>query len=142
MLTADDRWAIGETISLHGHLFDEGQLDRLDELFTTDVVYDVSDLGDEVLVGIDAVRDAALALGTRNPLAHVVTNIVITDAEDHDTAAVRSKAIAIMSDHGCGTATYVDTVRREPDGWRISHRRILARREPLGGAGTNGSSSR
>jgi hypothetical protein len=38
VLTAEDRWAIGETISLHGHLFDEGELDRLDELFTADVV--------------------------------------------------------------------------------------------------------
>lgn len=133
MLTAEDRWAIGETISLHGHLFDEGQLDRLDELFTSDVVYDVSDMDYGVLVGIDAIRDVALTLGARNPLAHIVTNIVITDAEDDDTAIVRSKGLAVMSDRGCGTATYVDTVRRQPEGWRISHRKILARREPLGG---------
>jgi hypothetical protein len=133
VLTAEDRWAIGETISLHGHLFDEGQLDQLDTLFTADVVYDVSDLGYGVLVGIDAVRDAALALGANNPLAHIVTNIVITDAEGNDTAVVRSKGLAIKTDHTCGTATYVDTVRRRPDGWRISHRKILARREPLGG---------
>lgn len=137
MLTADDRWAIGETLSLHGHLFDEGQLDRLDELLTADVVYDTSDLGYDVLVGIDAVRDAALALGARNPLGHLVTNIVITDIEDDDTVVVRSKGIAIMTDRTCGTATYVDTVRRQPDGWRISHRRILARREPVGGLGAN-----
>jgi hypothetical protein len=142
MLTAEDRWAIGETISLHGHLFDEGQLDRLDELFTRDVVYDVSDLGYGVLVGIDAVRDGALALGARNPLAHIVTNIIITDVKDNHTATVRSKAIAIMSDRGCGTATYVDTVRRQSDGWRIGHRKILARSEPLGGAGANSSSPR
>ena len=67
MLTADDRWAIGETISLHGHLFDEGQLDRLDALFTLDVVYDVSGLGFGVFVGIDAIRDGALALGRGIP---------------------------------------------------------------------------
>lgn len=48
MLTADDKWAIGETLALHGHLFDEGELDRLDELFTDDVVYDVSALGSDV----------------------------------------------------------------------------------------------
>jgi hypothetical protein len=142
LLTADDRWAIGETISLHGHLFDEGQLDRLDTLFTADVVYDVSDLGYGVLVGIDAVRDAALALGARNPLAHVVTNIVISDTGDDETVAVRSKAIAIKTDQTCGAATYVDTVRRQPDGWRISHRKILARREPLGGLGATPGPSR
>ncbi|WP_280272192.1 nuclear transport factor 2 family protein [Nocardia wallacei] len=134
MLTAEDKWAIGETISLHGHLFDEGQLDRLGELFTSDVVYDVSDMDYGVLVGIDAIRDAGLALGARNPLAHIVTNIVITDTEDDDTATVRSKGLAVMSDRSCGTVTYVDTVRRQSDGWRISHRKMLARREPLGGA--------
>lgn len=133
MLTADDKWAIGETLALHGHLFDEGELDRLDELFTDDVVYDVSALGSDVYVGIDAVRDAALALGAGNPLAHLVTNVVITASADDDTATVRSKGLAVLADRGCGTATYVDTVRRGPGGWRISHRRILPRRTPLGG---------
>ena len=59
-LTADDRSAIAELISLHGHLFDEGELDRLDELFTDDVVYDVRDFGQEPLRGIAAIRAAAL----------------------------------------------------------------------------------
>jgi hypothetical protein len=133
---------IGETLSLHGHLFDEGQLDRLSELLTTDVVYDVSDTGSGVLVGIDAVREAALALGAANPVAHIVTNIVVTATQDDDVATVRSKAIVIKSDHTCGTATYVDTVRRQSDGWRISHRVILARREPLGGLGYHASPPR
>lgn len=61
-----DRW----TISLHGHLFDEGHLDRLDELFTPDVVYDLSDVGIEPLHGIAEIRRAALELGPANPLAH------------------------------------------------------------------------
>jgi hypothetical protein len=142
VLTAEDKWAIGETLSLHGHLFDEGRLDRLDELFTSDVVYEVSDPGYGVLVGIDAVRDGALAIGAQNPLAHIVTNIVIADTGDSNTATVRSKAIAVMSDRRCGTATYMDSVRRQPDGWRIGHRKILPRREPLGGVAANSSLSR
>ena len=44
-LSPDDRAAIVELISLHGHLFDDGDLDRLDILFTPSVVYDVSELG-------------------------------------------------------------------------------------------------
>lgn len=132
MLTADDKWAIGETLALHGHLFDEGELERLDELFTNDVVYDVSALGSDVLVGIDAVRDAALQLGAGNPLAHLVTNVVITELDD-DTATVRSKGIAVLADRGSVTATYVDTVRRLPNGWRLAHRQIIPRRTPLGG---------
>lgn len=44
-LSAEDRLAIAELISLHGHLFDDGRLDELAELFAEDVVYDVSAFG-------------------------------------------------------------------------------------------------
>jgi hypothetical protein len=133
LLTADDRWAIGETLSLHGLLFDEGQLDRLDELFTSDVVYDVTHVGMKVLHGIDEIRDAALELGADNPVAHHVTNVVITSAGD-DCATARSKGIAVMANGMCSSATYVDTLQRESGRWRISHRIILPRRTPLNGA--------
>ena len=33
-LNAEDRLAIGETLSLHGRLFDGGELDRLGEIFS------------------------------------------------------------------------------------------------------------
>ncbi|MET7908528.1 hypothetical protein ABZS98_09650 [Streptomyces avermitilis] len=38
----DDRTAIRRppNLALHGYLSDAGELDRLDELFTTDIVYD------------------------------------------------------------------------------------------------------
>jgi len=41
-LTSEDRLAISDLIALHGHLFDEGELERIDELFAADVVYDTS----------------------------------------------------------------------------------------------------
>ncbi|MEE4494819.1 nuclear transport factor 2 family protein [Streptomyces sp. BE230] len=37
-LEAVDRLAVMELIALHGHLVDDGELDRLDELFTEDIV--------------------------------------------------------------------------------------------------------
>jgi SnoaL-like domain len=132
-LTAEDRWAIAETIALHGHLFDNGELDRLDELFTADVVYDVSDVGMGSLRGIPEILRATLELGERNPLAHHVTNITIGDVED-DCVRTRCKAIVVMSGGRCGTATYIDTLRREHGRWRISRRTVLARRSPLNGA--------
>ena len=134
LLTPDDRSAIAELISLHGHLFDEGELDRLDELFTDDVVYDLRDFGQEPLRGIDAIRAAALELGGANPLAHHVTNIVITEIDD-DAAAARSKGLAVLEGGKLGSVTYVDTVRRGAAGWRISSRKVVARRAPLGGRG-------
>ncbi|MQA82042.1 MAG: nuclear transport factor 2 family protein [Streptosporangiales bacterium] len=131
-LTAEDRVLIAETISLHGHVFDDGELDRLDELFTPDVVYDVSDFGQQPIRGIGAIRDAALAMGDANPVGHHVTNIVITGA-DGDEATARSKGIGVMADGSCGSVVYVDTLRRHAGGWRICHRKVIARRMPLGG---------
>jgi hypothetical protein len=128
----EDRLAIAELVALHGHLFDEGELDRLDELFTVDVVYDASDFGQEPMHGIDAIRSGALALGDRNPVAHHVTNIVVTPIDD-DTASVRSKGLGVTHDGKTGSVTYLDTVSRTPAGWRIHHRLIQARRQPLNG---------
>lgn len=132
MLNPDDRWAIGETISRHGHLFDEGHLERLDELFTEDVIYDVTDVGMQALHGIDEIRRAALELGAANPVAHHVTNLEITHAE-RNHASTRCKGLVVTAEGRCGSATYLDTLRRENGRWRISHRTVLARRVPLGG---------
>jgi hypothetical protein len=129
---ADDRAAIIELLSLHGHLFDAGELERLDELFTDDVVYDVTDFGGEPLVGIAAIREAALALGRGNPVAHHITNVVLTEITAGRVQTL-SKGISVHADGSCGSVTYDDTVVRGAHGWRISRRRITARRVPLGG---------
>jgi hypothetical protein len=55
----NDRWAIAEIVSLHGHIFDAGQLDRLEEIFTPEIVYDMSAVGIGVFEGIEVVRNAA-----------------------------------------------------------------------------------
>jgi ketosteroid isomerase-like protein len=135
VLDVTDRQAITELIALHGHLVDAGELERLGEVLTEDVVYDwsdVSDVGGGVTRGLKGNRRVALELGDRNPVGHLVTNTVITEAADGSVLA-RSKAIAIMGDGRAGTATYHDTVIRTPRGWRVSHRVIEARRVPLGG---------
>lgn len=132
-LEVDDRLAIGETISTHGHLFDNGELDRLDELFTPDVVYDLSHLGMDPLHGISEIRDAALELGDGNPIAHHITNLTITSVGPAE-ATTRCKAIAVLGDGRCGTATYIDTLRKDDGRWRISHRIIKPHRAPLNGA--------
>ena len=132
-LYVEDRQAIGETLALHGHIFDRGQLDRLGEIFTPEVVYDLSDVGAGTFVGIEAIRSGALKLGAGNPIAHHVTNIVITSQED-DLATAQSKGLMIMADGTFGSVTHLDTLRRHDGGWRISHRVILAQRTPLGGA--------
>jgi ketosteroid isomerase-like protein len=115
----------------HRHLTDAGELDRLGELCTEGVVYDVGDIGHGSLVGVAAIRDAALALGQANPVGHHVTNIVITPIDGH-SARVASKGIGINADGTAGSAVYHDTVTREADGWKLSHRTVIARRAALG----------
>ncbi|MFC4913200.1 nuclear transport factor 2 family protein [Actinomadura gamaensis] len=130
-LTPDDRTAITDLISLHGQLTDDGELDRMHEVFTEDVVYDVSDVGFGELHGLAAFRDAAERLGDGNPVGHHVTNVVLSEVDD-DEVHVRSKAIAVHADGSAGSAVYRDVVKRGPHGWRITRRTILARRKPLG----------
>jgi 3-phenylpropionate/cinnamic acid dioxygenase small subunit len=130
-LTAEDRVQITELLALHGHLVDAGELDRLHELFTPDVTYDLSEFGRGSLQGVAAIRDTAVALGESNPVGHHVTNIVLTELTD-DQVRARSKGIAINANGTCASVTYDDTISRGDQGWRISRRKILARRAPLG----------
>lgn len=129
-LNVDDRSAITELIALHGHLVDGGELDRLSEVFTEDVTYDVTDYGFGILRGLGDNAEAARTLGDRNPVGHHVTNTVLTERPD-GTVAARSKFIGIMASGSCGSGTYEDTLVRTGAGWRISHRVVSARRTPL-----------
>ncbi|MFC4534323.1 nuclear transport factor 2 family protein [Sphaerisporangium dianthi] len=131
-LSAQDRIDINDLINLHGHLTDAGKLEDALELLTPDITYDVDDLGLGSLRGTEAIRDAALALGDANPVGHHVTNIVITQVDDH-SARVRSKGIGIMADGTAGSVVYDDVLTRRPDGWKISYRKVTARRAALGG---------
>ncbi len=133
-LSEQDRADINDLINLHGHLTDAGKLAGYDELFTPDVTYDVSDFGLGALQGTAAVREAALALGDANPVGHHVTNIVITPVDDR-SARVQSKGIGIQADGTAGSVIYDDIVTRQPGGWKISYRKVTARRAALGVGG-------
>jgi hypothetical protein len=129
-LTTEDRLAITDLINLHGHLTDEADFAGLSALFTEDVIYDVTALGGGILAGLAAVRDAALALGDANPIAHHVTNIVV-DETAGGMAHALSKGLGVRADGSVGSVTYEDVIQRGPDGWRITHRTVLPRRAPL-----------
>ncbi|MGW5361479.1 nuclear transport factor 2 family protein [Actinopolymorpha pittospori] len=129
-LTLEDRIAITDLLNRHGHLSDTGDFERMHEVFTADVDYDVSDLGGEVLTGLSRIQEAALALGEANPVAHHVTNIVLTEEADGVVRAL-SKGIGINADGTCGSVTYDDTIVRGEQGWRIRRRTVRARRVPL-----------
>lgn len=129
-LSVEDRLAVHELIALHGHLMDSGAFDRLGELFCADVVYDVAAFGAGVLYGYEAIEEAALALGDRNPVGHHVTNVYVTEDAD-GTVRARSKGIGVYADGTAGSVVYDDIVRKEPAGWRIAFRAVTPRRSPL-----------
>jgi len=126
-LAPDDRAEITELLARHGHLFDDGEFDRLNLLFTASVRYDVTAFGGGVLQGIEAIRAATLALGDRNPVGHHVTNVVLTEQPDGSVRA-RSKGIGVYADGTAGSVTYEDEIVRTGDGWRIDARTVAPRR--------------
>ena len=128
-LSIQDRLAIQDVICLHGHLVDRGELDRLLEVFTANVVYDLTPMGGQILVGVRDIADAAIALGDANPVGHHVTNILVTSEGTAVTAT--SKAIGIRRDGSVGSLVYDDVLEQTDRGWRISHRRVTLRRNPL-----------
>ncbi|MEU1203772.1 nuclear transport factor 2 family protein [Nocardia sp. NPDC005825] len=125
-----DRLAIHEVIALHGHLSDSGEFDRWTEVFTEDITYDLTAFGAGTVPGVESLRDMARELGDANPLAHHVTNVVVT-ALDGDTAHAISKGLAVNTDATTTSVTYEDTLHRTRHGWRITHRRVIPRRKPL-----------
>ena len=126
-LSPGGRAEITELLARHGHLFDDGEFDRLDLLFTASVRYDVTAFGGGVLQGIEAIRAATLALGDRNPVGHHVTNVVLTEQPDGSVRA-RSKGIGVYADGTAGSVTYEDEIVRTDDGWRIDARTVAPRR--------------
>lgn len=129
-LAQRDRNDITDLINLHAHLLDSGELDRAGELFTSDVVYDVTDFGFGTVNGRTALREYLLKLGDANPVGHHVTNIVITQI-DEDTASVRSKVLGVSATGTVRSVVYEDTLTRQASGWRISHRTVTLRRTSL-----------
>ncbi|GAA3552458.1 hypothetical protein GCM10022197_04380 [Microlunatus spumicola] len=134
MLNADDRHQITQALALHAYVSDEDQLDRLDELFVPDAVYDMSRVGMGAFEGVEAIRAAAAGLRASGhaPTAHFVTNVVI-DEHDAGTAAVRSRGLMIMHDGELRAVTYDDTFRLHDGRWRIGRRLITPLHPASGG---------
>jgi hypothetical protein len=124
-LTHAERADIVALISLHGHLVDAGELERSSEVFADDLRLDVSELGGGVFEGLAEVHEASRALGAGNPVAHHVTNVVVSEVGGQVRAL--SKGLGVNADGTCGSVTYHDIVERGERGWRITYRKIVPR---------------
>src|SRR6202044_461529 len=79
MLTAEDRIAIRELLALYGHVIDERQFSRVDELFPPDGRYDVSDFGQGVHHSPAAIAALWADPGSRHPLAPHPLDVVVPE---------------------------------------------------------------
>jgi hypothetical protein len=131
-LSTADRLAIHELMSLHGHVADDRRADLLDQLLTEDAVYDLADYGMGQVVGLPALRRLFEEAPGKQPVAHLVTNVIVTEGPD-GTVRVRSKGLAVMPDGAAGAARYDDRVVPTEAGWRIAHRKVVPAGRPDGG---------
>jgi hypothetical protein len=128
-LTADDRLAIYELLGRYGHLIDQRRWDGLvAEVFTEDLVFDATSFGEPVTTSARELIERWSSDESMHPLAHHVTNIVVTEDGD-GTVRVQSKAIGVGRKGRVGSATYDDVVVKTAGGWRL-RRRVAALRRP------------
>jgi hypothetical protein len=126
MLDAMDYVQLRRLVDLYGYLIDERKFSRIGEVFTQDVVYDVSDFGHGVLHGTDAVL--AMWTGDANhPLAHHAISM-LADERDDGTVDLVTRGIGIGMKGRVGSVTYYDQAVRGTDGWRLAQRRAVRRR--------------
>src|SRR5271169_3954292 len=78
MLDVRDTLAIHELLALYGHIIDERQWARADELFTPRTVYDMREFGLGVVQGTAAIRELWSRPNAAHPLAHHATNILVS----------------------------------------------------------------
>ena len=131
-MNAEDRLDIAETLARHGHMGDQGKLEEIDTVFTSDTVYDMSAVGMPLMTGSETLRQGTLRMAAHMPIAHHVTNIVITE-DNGDEASVDSKGLLLMQDGRVQSVTHHDLLRRTEAGWRIARRVIVPQIKPLGG---------
>lgn len=124
--SADDVVAIQQLMALYGHVVDDGDLDRLGDVFTEDGVFDLSAMTGEIHRGLPAIR-AFFALGAPpHPPSHHTTNVLVV--ADGATVRVRSKWMTIdRASGGMKTGDYADVVVRERGVWLIRERVAMAR---------------
>jgi hypothetical protein len=127
VIDVSDRLAIQEVLGLYGHLIDDRRWDDLDQVFTSDAVYDATDFGQPITHSLAELLTHWKADLRIHPLAHHATNIVVTEEAD-DTVRVRSKGIGIGPRGRVGSVTYDDIMVRTERGWRMSFRRAVLRR--------------
>jgi hypothetical protein len=133
-LSVADVLAIQQTLARFSHLYDNLVEERLDLLFTPDVVVEIGVGAGRTVRGIDRARAFREELGPRSPDHQTVDTVVQVDPDG--TVRARSRYLAVLADGSVTNGDYLDVLVRTEVGWRISHRRTVPRYPgPAGGPG-------
>ena len=117
MLTPEDHIEIREVLADYGHVVDDHDWDRAEDVFLPDVVFE-SPATDMALHGIS---DIVATFKGRNMYAHVTTNTTLRENADGSVRA-HSKFIGFPNEGPPVTGDYRDRLVRTPAGWRLAHR--------------------
>lgn len=122
-----DRLELHELPGRYGDAIDDRDWDRLDQIFTADAVFDLTDLGAPRLEGLAAIK-RYMAEDADHPRTHTMTNIYVD--ETAEGAKLRFRILALLPERRVGTASYYDDVVKTPEGWRVQNRVLTLRRRP------------
>jgi 3-phenylpropionate/cinnamic acid dioxygenase small subunit len=122
-----DRLALHELPGRYGDAIDDRAWDRLDQIFTEDAVFDLTDLGEPRLEGLAEIK-RYMAEDAKHPRTHLMTNIYVD--ESADGVRLFFRIVALLPERVVGTASYYDEVVKTAAGWRVRSRVITLRRRP------------
>ena len=128
-LSIEDKLELHELAGRYGDIIDDKNWPSLATIFTPDAVFEVVNL--VTMTGLPEIQTYMAEEG-RHPLAHLITNIHVT--QNHDGIELLSRGIFPISsdDGGAGHSvfygSYYDKVTKTTAGWRISHRVFSAKR--------------
>nr|ART35602.1 A70 [uncultured bacterium] len=134
-LGIEDRLAVQDLIILYGHLHDSKQSHRVaDEIFCADATID---FGSGVISGRDAIHEFFSGFTGIMGTSHNISNFIVEG--EGDSARCQSHCLAwhwferpdvdgrpsLHASDALAVGGYQDDLRREPQGWRIAHRRTV-----------------
>jgi len=120
-----DKLELHELPGRYGDAIDDRDWDRLDQIFTPDAVFDLTDLGAARLEGLDAIK-TFMERDAKHPRTHLMTNIYVD--ETPNGVKLFFRIVALMPGRWVATASYYDDVVKLADGWRVHNRVVTARR--------------
>lgn len=123
-LDALDILLVHQLLAQYGHVVDDRDWDRFDELFTPDATLDYTAAGaTEVHSGLDAITGFFRA--ANHPSAHHVLNVVVTERDGEVRARSKFLVPYTRETHTPKRwygGTYDDVVVRTDAGWRFASR--------------------